>query len=102
MNTEDATPLDANHIAVIFENFAIDHGPTGYPAVQQKLLSEAAVLLREHGQQAAEIERLKAEVEALLRQASELLHRQWTCSAVWSMEEAQDLDAAIKTHLGEV
>lgn len=73
--------------------------------------------------QAAEIERLKStppaqredlhcviadltrqcqESDALLRQASELLHRQWSCSAVWSMEEAQDLDAAIKTHLGEV
>lgn len=73
--------------------------------------------------QAAEIERLKStppaqredlhcviadltrqcqESDALLRQASELLHRQWSCSAVWSMEEAQDLDAAIKQHLGEV
>ena len=76
-------------------------------------------------QQAAEIERLKAEafdstsmynrcvddvhaaraeierLDALLRQASELLHRQWSCSAVWSLEDAQDLDAAIKQHLGE-
>ena len=40
--------------------------------------------------------------DALLCQASELLHRQWSCSAVWSLEEAQDLDAAIKQHLGEV
>lgn len=39
---------------------------------------------------------------ALLRQASELLYRQWSCSAVWSLEEAQDLDAAIKQHLGDV
>ena len=77
---------------------------------------------RSFGEVAAEIERLKAtppdkredlrcviadltrqcqESDALLRQASELLHRQWSCSAVWSLEEAQDLDAAIKQHLGE-
>lgn len=69
MTAEDATPLDANHIAGIFEHFAKDHEPTGYPAVQQKLLSEAAVLLREHEQQAAEIERLKALTETLRQEA---------------------------------
>lgn len=60
-----------------------------------------------HGQLArsCNVCELEAEIErkdALLRQASELLHRQWSCSAVWSLEEAQDLDAAIKQHLGEV
>lgn len=97
MNTEDATPLDANHIAVIFENFAIDHGPTGYPAVQQKLLSEAAVLLREHGQQAAEIER----ANALLRQAYAVIEE--AVELIGSDEcTAKETLAAIKQHLGDV
>ena len=82
----------------------------------KKANAQAEHFEREWHLRGDEIERLKAEAElfakytgltlaakdTLLRQASELLHRQWTCSAVWSMEEAQDLDAAIKTHLGEV
>ena len=53
----DPTPADDNAllIAVIFEDFEIDHTPDGWPAVKQMHLSAAAVELR---RQHAEIDRL--------------------------------------------
>ena len=38
--------MNAIEIAASFESFAIDHAPDGWPAVQQKELSEAAAMLR--------------------------------------------------------
>ena len=37
----------------------------------------------------------------LLKQALELLDKQWKCSEPWSLEECQDLSINIKQHLGE-
>ena len=60
----DPTPADDNAllIAVIFEDFEIDHAHDGWPAVKQMHLSAAAVELR---RQHAEIAHLAAENKAL-------------------------------------
>jgi len=51
---------EAETLANYLQDFEASHTPDGYPAVQQKHLSQAAALLR---QQAAEIERLKSVIE---------------------------------------
>lgn len=38
--------MNAIQIADSFDSFAIDHTPDGWPAVQQKQLTEAALMLR--------------------------------------------------------
>ena len=42
--------MTANEIAKTFEDCAIDHEPEGWPAVQQKELSEAAAMLRKQAE----------------------------------------------------
>jgi hypothetical protein len=42
--------MTAQEIAKTFEDCAIDHEPDGWPAVQQKELSEAAAMLRKQAE----------------------------------------------------
>lgn len=61
------TQPEALRIAAAFERFAADHAPNGWPAIQQRELTNAAITLRA---QHAEIERK----DALLRQALEAIN----------------------------
>ena len=53
---------EALRIAAEFESFAIDHAPNGWPAIQQRDLTNAAIMLRHQQERIAELE---AEVQAL-------------------------------------
>ena len=59
MNTTPNSTPEAIAIAVIFEDFEIDHTPNGWPAVKQMHLSAAATELRK---QHSEIERLTGQL----------------------------------------
>jgi len=64
-----ATEADALTIAANFKRFAQDHAPDGWPAVQQRQLSEAAaMLLTQHERIAA----LEAQVAALRKENGKL------------------------------
>lgn len=60
------TQPEALRIAAEFERFSADHAPSGWPAIQQRELTNAAITLRA---QHAALERK----DALLRQALEAL-----------------------------
>ena len=94
----DPTPADDNAllIAVIFEDFEIDHTHDGWPAVKQMHLSAAAVELR---RQHAEIAHLAAENEALKaeRARSGLAHRKAVQEAVReALQEAEEACGALR------
>lgn len=109
---------EAERLAEVFETFAKDHKPDGWPAVQQHFLSEAASVLR---LKAAETERLKStppayreelhcviadltrqcqESDALLRQALEAM--QWEAGGEPLHTLIVESITAIKQHLREV
>lgn len=64
--------MNAIQIADYFDSFAIDHKPEGWPAVQQKQLTEAASMLR---RQHEAIVRLREALEDI-RCSSSCGHRQ--------------------------
>ena len=107
MNTTPNSTPEAIAIAVIFEDFEIDHTPNGWPAVKQMHLSAAATELRK---QHSEIERmtgqLAREQEACrdaqtrlidmqeLAARSGLAHRKAVQEAVREAEDAANLATA--------
>lgn len=108
-----ATQADALTIAADFKRFAQDHGPDGWPAVQQRQLSEAAaMLLNQHerityldnvateamhlsNEQALRITALEAEVEAL---RFELQTARDVNLAVVNRQQAEIADLKKKLH----
>lgn len=94
--------LEALRIASVFERFALDHAPSGWPAIQQRELTNAAITLRaQHamiesmtvvmeGQHAA-IERK----DALLKQALRVINR----CIPRNEDNADELAEAIKQEL---
>lgn len=63
--------MTAIQIADSFDSFAIDHTPDGWPAVQQKQLTEAALMLRKQH------EAIRVLRKALEDTAQTLVWMQW-------------------------
>ena len=63
------TPTKAEEVAILFETLAIDHDPEGWPAVQQRHLSDAAAEIRRLSAVEAERDNLRHELAEVKRQA---------------------------------
>jgi hypothetical protein len=73
--------MKANEIAKTFEDCAIDHEPEGWPAVQQKELSEAAAMLRK---QDSTIKMMRAVLGVIA----------WSNDSKWQSDAAKEALAA--------
>ena len=64
----------------VFEGYAIDHKPSGWPAIQQHWLTTAASMLRD---QAAEIEKLRTAAQAVVERWDTPLWKDAPATAIY-------------------